>query len=398
MPGEERAIDAGMTFASLQKYTKKSTFLQRLAPSPQKILFVKLCCIGDIVFTTPALRALRSAFPSAHLTFLAASWVKEIVRQLPSVDEIMLFDAPLWDGRIVKKTIATMGLVSRLRAARFDLLIVGHRNRFFPLLGYLAGIRTRIGFERGGGRLLTHAVSFRSEVYEARRYLDLLAPLGISWEDETPRLEISDDARRESVARLSAEGVEPGAMLVAVHAGGGENPGTRMTIKRWDLRRYVEVCTTLLEETPASILLIGGQGDKELNDEIVRSLPQQARRVRNLAGRVPLGSIPGLLGTCRLVVGGDTGPVHLAAAVGTPTLYLFGPSDPRLVAPHQPNVRWLWHRVACSPCYTPETVLQKKYFRGKEFICHTGTHECLEALTAREVAETIRSMLRGSAS
>ncbi len=362
--------------------------------TPRKILFVKLCCIGDIIFTTPALHALRGAFPSAHITYLAASWVQDILHQIDAVDEVMLFDAPLWEGRPLRKLAATVGLIRRLRAERFDLILIGHRSPLFPLIGLLASIPDRIGFGGRGNSLLTQAVTFRAEEYEARRYLDLLVPLGISGEDDRPRMTVPEALAGGVNAWLSEARVGADAMIVAIHAGGGENPGTTMTIKRWDRRRYGALCSRILSETSAILLLLGGAGDRALNEEIAGMVEDGGGRVRNAAGELPLRSLPALLRRCSLVIGGDTGPVHLAAAVGTPTLFLFGPSDPRLVSPPQRNVRYIWKQVSCSPCYTPETVIRRQHFEGRNFVCHTGTHECLETIEVKEVADLAMSMLR----
>jgi ADP-heptose:LPS heptosyltransferase len=181
---------------------------------------------------------------------------------------------------------------------------------------------------------------------------------------------------------------------IGVLAGGGDNPGTSMHIKRWDLQNYADLSKRLLDEFPVSLFLLGGVSERELNDDLIELIGVSPGRLTNLAGRVPLAMLPAFLQRMKCVIGGDSGPLHLAAAVGTPTVILFGPSDPRLVAPLQKNSVHVWKRVHCSPCYTPETVLQKKYLVGNKFVCWTGTRECLNSLTVEEVYDVMRKMLR----
>jgi ADP-heptose:LPS heptosyltransferase len=96
---------------------------------------------------------------------------------------------------------------------------------------------------------------------------------------------------------------------------------------------------------------------------------------------------------CILFIGGDSGPTHLIAATGAPTISLFGPTDPRLVAPRGKQQIYLWKQPPCAPCYTPETVIQRQYFKGKTFICHTGTLECMKLLTVDEVWDVAMKFL-----
>ena len=351
---------------------------------PSKILIVKLCCIGDVVFLSPMLRQVRRSYPGVQICYLASSWVGEIVRQIPSVDEVIPYDAPLQRGvPWWKKAVGTLRLVQRLRRERFDVAIIGHRNLFFAILCRLGGIRRRVGF--GKGVFLTDGVPFEAGKHEVDRYFDLLAPLGIPGGDAGTEIHPPEDEVENVRHALQRWNVDSGDILIGILAAGGENPGTRMPIKRWNPGFYASLCARLVSEFSARILLVGGPADREYNQKILDQVPGGEARITNIAGDLPLRALPALLQRLRLVIGGDSGPMHLAAAVRTPTLFLFGPSDPRLVAPRQPNSIFLWKSVYCSPCYTPETVMDRRNYRDGEFPCRTGTHECLESLSVGEV-------------
>ncbi len=359
---------------------------------PSNILVIKLCCVGDVVMLTPALRSLRRSFPSARISYLAASWVKDVVEQTGFVDEIIEFDAPYRRG-ILLRLRTTLRLLGDLRRRRFDAAVIAHRRRLFALIALLSGIGRRIGFGSKSGLLVNEAVPFDPASYEIDRYLALVRLLGA--EVQGSGTEMHPDAARISQAGslLQELGLDRGDPPVAFFPGGGENPGTSMTVKRWSPGHYARLAERVLAEYPGRILFLGGLSDEALIQGIIAEIHDGRERTTNLAGWVPFGLLPAFLRCCALVVGGDSGTLHLAAAVGVPTLFLFGPSDPRLVAPRMPNVRVLWKHPACSPCYTPETILEKSSFRGNTFICRTGTHECLEALTVDEVLEAVVGMM-----
>jgi len=191
---------------------------------------------------------------------------------------------------------------------------------------------------------------------------------------------------------MESLGVTAGGANVGVFPGGGVNPGQTMPIKRWPSVSYVSLIDKILRNSGSRIVLVGGRDDVGLNDAI-RSAAHDPGRVVNVAGRFSISEFTAL---CRLLdgfVGGDSGPTHIAAAVGTPTLSLFGPSDPRLVAPRGEKFTYVWNRVECSPCYTPISVMDGSRFRNGEFFCRTGTHECMKDLQVDRVYDSLRSVI-----
>ena len=359
---------------------------------PKNILLIKLCCLGDIIFLTPTIRALRSGYPAAKITLLASSWVEELIPCIPFVDDFIRFDAP-FSGSRLEKIGETLALLAKARRMKFELIVLGHRNKFFGILTRMMKPRMSVGFREAG--FLTESIIFDESAHEVDRYLKFLRILGLSANGiETELRPVDSDV--QFVYELHQEhGIFPKNLIFGIFPGGGENPGSSMTIKRWPPEQFVRLVDSLTERYSCAVVLAGSKGEHELNESI-RERIQNKERVFNYAGETNLRQFVALAKSFTVFVGGDSGPTHVAAAVGTPTVSIFGPSDPRLVAPRGQLHRYVWKQIECSPCYTPRTVVSKRYFRGNEFYCHTGTHACLKTLELEEVQKAIFDVIEGS--
>jgi ADP-heptose:LPS heptosyltransferase len=184
---------------------------------------------------------------------------------------------------------------------------------------------------------------------------------------------------------LHRHGVGPTDLLVGIAPGGGKNPGTTMLFKRWFPERYAAVADALAARHGARILLVGGPDEVELAETMRHSMQTEPILA---AGQTTLQQLAGLLQRCRVVLANDSGPLHLAAAAGAATVALFGPSDPRLVAPLGERHRALWHPPECAPCYEPTTVRQTKVWT-----CHRGDVLCLRQIEVEEVVAAVEEVL-----
>jgi lipopolysaccharide heptosyltransferase II len=360
-----------------------------MAYNYKNILVVKICCIGDVVFLTPAIQALHSAFPDARISFMASRWIKEVVERIPYVDEIVYFDAPLYRKKIAGAK-ETLQVISLLRKKKFDLAVFGHRTSVFPFVGMLAGIKERIGFT--GAKFLTGSTPFDPQQHETDRYLSIIR-LVADCDREIRTLLVAKEKDNISADAICKKiGFESNGKYIGVFPGGGENPGTSMHIKRWYVEDYAELCKQLFVKKGLVPLFLGNASDKLVVEKIQAILPKNIPAV-NAGGLTNLGGLCGLFKKCRVVIGGDTGPLHMAAALDVPTVTLFGPSDPRLVAPREAKHRYVWQSVYCSPCYTPVSVLDKKNRKGDEFICRTGTHECMKDMKVEIVLKAVMDVI-----
>ncbi|NTV53700.1 MAG: lipopolysaccharide heptosyltransferase II [Candidatus Firestonebacteria bacterium] len=354
----------------------------------QRILVIKLCCIGDVLFTTPLLRALHANFPRAHIDYMVSPWCRELVRANSNVQRILDFDAYApasgW-GKLVRGWRARQDI----RRGCYDVAIVLHRSGLATLLPFLAGVPIRIGWDwQGQGFSLTHPLKYRGEEHEVDRALDCLLPLGAGSEGDALEMAVPSDARQFAEAFLQAR-VAAGehGPLVAIFAGGGVNPGTVMNTKRWKPSGYLEVCRELTRAYRARLLFVGTKSDAEVGDLILTESELQATAIR-AEGKTDLLQLAALLEMCDLFIGGDSGPLHLAAAVETPTVSIYGPTDPKRLAPRGAWHRVVRHEVSCAPCYTPDTVHQEDVT-----VCRRGSPVCMLEVTPEAVLDAAEELL-----
>ncbi|MBI4370492.1 MAG: glycosyltransferase family 9 protein [Elusimicrobia bacterium] len=360
----------------------------------RKILIIKLCCLGDLMQMTPAIRALRGKFPEARIDFLCCSWAAELAQRLPGVDRIICWDEPYVCDSKIKVFHSAIELAVRFRREGYDWAVIGHRFAGFGILSWISGIPRRAGFSSGliPNFWLTHPVPYDESAPERRLYLRLAQALDAHSTGEELEIRV-DDADREALERLlDNEGVFWEQPPIAVVAAGGQNPGMSMVIKRWPVDQYVIFLKRLLRETNNQLVFVGSRVDEPVAERIIREVGQPAR-CWNFCGKTSLTQLAALLSRCRLVIGGDTGPLYLAAACGTPVLMIYGPTNPEFLAPAGRAHRILWNRVYCAPCCTPATIRQKNRFEGKEFVCWTKTHACLRELSVDEVFMNAKEMI-----
>ncbi len=350
----------------------------------ERILIFKLCCIGDIVMMTPSIRALRKTFPNAEITIVVNSWVKDITDYLGNVDRVVISDA-LYEKSTIGKINGAFGLIRELRKHSFDMVLLGHRNNVFGLITMLSGIKYRLGF--CGTKFLNFCEKFREDIHESRRYLSVLKSIGI---DETICIpELKRKFTREEI--LSKTGLDPQKKVIGIFPFGGINPGTDMNIKRWELEKCLELVKRFeIEHKDVSILLFEGSEksekitDKQFGDNV---------KVMKIG--------TDLISSCDVMLCNDTGAMHLAAGFGIPTLTIFGPTDPKLLAPlntHGKNIhRIISKKLECSPCYNTSNAIDRsngKYWQGNKFICHIRTHDCMKLITVDEVFYELSSMIK----
>jgi len=356
----------------------------------KRILIIKLISVGDVLFTTPAVRALRLGFPKAHLAYLVGSWSKGVIEDNPNLNEIIVYDAPRHSPDRWRAWLDSLSCLRELRRKRFDLAVIFHRTSFAGLLALLAGIPNRIGFDyHGQGRFLTRKVAYESGKHEVDRYLDVIRSLRLSPAGLWTEMQVGRKEQNYAFELLRACGLKPGEKLVTILLGGGKNPGTFMPTKRWPADRFARLIDEMVRRFQVKVLLVGGSGDEEVVKNVVSQMKSQAV---NLVGKTTFKQLAAVLQRCQLFIGGDSGPLHIAAAVGTPTLGIFGPSDPRLVAPRGEKHLAVWKRVSCSPCYWPDTVAA-----GHDFSrCSRNTLECMTAIHVEDVLAAVGLQLDGT--
>lgn len=321
----------------------------------RKILVREVNWVGDAVLTLPALDALDRRFPDAEIVVLGRSWVAGLFGGQRSVDRVVTYDSAGAHGGLAGR----WGLAQALRADGFDLAVLFPNSFDAALVPWLAGIPCRIGYRTDGRRvLLTHPVTRSArtgERHQVFRYLELARALGGEG-DALPRLAVSGDAVAAADDLLAQHGVEAGSRWIAV------NPGSVYgSAKRWPAERFAAVADAMAVRRGARVVLVGSGREADVLQAVARAMREPAVV---LGGRTDIGTLPGLLRRARMLLTNDTGAMHVAAAVGTPVLAIFGPTDVEATGPLGPWCRTVRERVPCSPCLLRECPIDHRCMLG----------------------------------
>jgi lipopolysaccharide heptosyltransferase I len=329
--------------------------MQQGLENARRILIVRLSALGDLVHVLPLLDALRRARPDAHIGWLVEQGNASLLAEHPQLDQVIAFPrrqlaSLLRRGRWIAAARLALAFLRELRAGRYELTIDAQCNLRSSLLARLSGARRRIGFAPPYTKEKAHWLSTdRVRVpiggqLKVERNLALLGPLGIDGGGARARLAIPESARARARAFRARE---RGSELIALH------PGVSGfgAIKQWAPERFAGVARRLAAERGTRCIVTWGPGERELAERVV----EQSQGSAGLAPETgSLLELAALYLACDAVIGGDTGPVHLAAALGVPVVGLYGPKDPAIYAPWDAvrarPATTVWKQVHCSPC------------------------------------------------
>ena len=322
--------------------------------------------VGDMVLLTPALRALKHAYPESNLALLLRPLVTDLMEKHPYVDTCIV------DTKTGSRLKSLTSLVGRIRTDAYDVAVVLHPTSFRnALIPFLARVPIRVGTNIAGrGVLLTTSIKDDTDVHEVHRYLRVLRLLNI--EDAPDTLEFwHTDADRQTIRnRLHGAGISSTDRLVAI------NLGTTWRTKQWDIANFAKVIDQIVGRIPNTrVVLTGSPAERELAAGLSTSLS-----VMNLVGETSILELGALLERCEICLTCDSGPMHIAAAVGTPTVALFGPTNPVRHKPYSVGHTVIEKPVGCRPCYK-----RTCYRRDAPHLCMTkiDTTEVVKALETK---------------
>jgi heptosyltransferase-2 len=302
--------------------------------------------IGDAVMTLPAVAAIRKTFPEAKITILVKPWVADIFRLCPDIDEIMLFQSPgPHEGMAGKWRIA-----GDIRKKRFDAAILLQNAIEAAIITFLAGIPVRAGYNSDGrGLLLTHSVPLTKairEVHQTDYYLEMVKALGCQPASREALLTLGKDDERLAGELLAEYGLQDSRLLVGLAPGATYGPA-----KKWFPERFSLVADRLVDGFSAQIVLFGSSDD---NDTAAKVQARAKYPMFDLTGKTGLKEAMSLMSRCRLFISNDSGLMHVAAALGVPTIAIFGSTNPATTSPPGRNNVIIHKDVACSPCLKPD--------------------------------------------
>lgn len=332
-----------------------------------RILLIKPSSLGDIVHTLPVVSAIKARWPGVHLTWVVKHQWAELVRRVDGVDRVW----PVDEGVVnwLKQGWA-------LRAERFDLAVDLQGLFRSGAVAWMSGVPRRIGFangREGSPWFYTTRVPIPSqEMHAVDRYLLVAGAMGARLQGSPQfRFNVLDEDRAIVRNILSEKGISVDQPWIAI------NVSARWPTKRWPLSSFAAVLDRLHAEGCGPVVVIGSAEDR-CDVEALRAVTTTP--FIDLAGAVPLGCLPALLSKAAAMITNDSGPMHIAAAVGVPVVALFGPTSEVRTGPYGAGHRVLTSAVPCRPCFSR--------------VCqHTPELECLRSLTPDDVAEAVRHLL-----
>ena len=337
----------------------------------RRLLCVRLDSLGDVLMTTPALRAFRESLPGCRITLLTSPAGAAAARYVPEVDDVMVFSAP-WMKAMPTEPRVDLHLMETLREKQFDAAAIFTVYSQNPLaatyLCYLAGIPRRLAYCRENPyHLLTDGVPDPEPQqlvrHEVQRQLALAAAVGCTTRDERLSFRVPEHSRK-AIGRFRLRGP-----YVVVH------PGASAPSRRYPAEGFARAMDLLAAGSGCDIVFTGDAGERALVDGIRRAM---AAPSGSCAGRLDLGELGALIEGAALLVSNNTGPVHVAAALGTPVVDLYALTNPQHT-PWQVASRVLYHDVPCRNCY--------------KSICPEGHNDCLRKVEPGRIAAAAQALL-----
>lgn len=333
---------------------------------PKRILVVKLDHLGDVLLATPVFSNLRQAYPDAELHALTGTWSRVVLERHPDVNKVLEYNSPVFcrTGRSTSLR-ETFRRYKQLRHQKYDMLVAlrsDWRAICFALLRVTPKrldratlqVANKLGFPQFTG------------IHETTRNLDVLQKAGVPTPIQTTIFSVAAEDEKWASDFLEALQIDKERPLIAIH------PGSPIPIKRWMPERYAELADWLIARKRAQILFVGVEDEIPIITDIQGLMRAETN---NVAGKTSLTQLASILQTCSVFIGNDSGPMHLAAAVGIPTIGLYGPGDPTRFGPVGTMCQTIRRKTDCPPC--PETT------------CRFGADGCMSAIRVTDVIQTL---------
>lgn len=355
----------------------------RLPKEINKILLIQLGDIGDVVWTTPSIWAVKNSFPGSKVSVLVKEGFGGLLEADPSIEQV--FEVKHYSGSLLKQVVSQLSFLKNIRAQHFDLVVdlrLGDRGAFMT---FATGAPHRITMHHPEGvpfwrnYLFTHGVVPDNPIHKrgaTDQSLRILRKLGIDSDDIVPKLWIADSVKRRVEEILAREKVDRLKPWITV------NPFSRWPYKEWGNHKWVEILNWLCKEFSIQIIFVGSTEERPKAEEIIRQV--KSRRVFNFAGLTTLSELAGLLSLSRLHIGVDSAAPHIAAATGTPTITIYGPSSWQDWAPLGKHHYVISPAMDCAPCRQ----------KGCD---NSGRSRCLEELDTDQLKNVIREAITTTA-
>ncbi len=340
--------------------------MQKSKASRKKILIINVNWLGDVIFSTPFIRAVREAYQDSYIAVMIVPRCREVLETNSRINDLILFDE---DG-CEKGLIGKIRFAGRLKKEKFDMAFILHRSFTRALLTHLAGIKERIGYDtKGRGIFLTKKLKYPDkETHRVEHFLKLAEAAGADISKKNYEFFITDADRKKAGSLLESLGVNANDRFAVLNPGGNWNP------KRWPTENFSNLGDMLADKCGVKIVISGGEKDRKLAEEILGRMKHKAVSV---CGKTKIRELAAIFEKAKLVVSSDSGPMHMAASVGTNTAAIFGPTDPEITGPYGArNYIIIRKDIGCKvPCY--------------DITCRDN--RCMKAVLAEDVMKAIET-------
>ena len=344
---------------------------RKLDPEPRRILVKEVNWLGDLVMSLPALRAVRNAWPAAHLAVLVKKELASFFDGIAWIDEVIPYSV----GRGVSGFVDRRRIIAEIRSRQFDLGVLFPNSFESALWITMAGVSRRAGFVADArGAMLTHKATPPPNAmnsHQSQYWLSMVRlTIGAASRADDSALDVHEPHREKMAHWLSANRKRGNSKLIAIAPAAAYGPA-----KEWPAARYGALIDLLAESKHAEVVLVGAPSERAKCEEVAA-----ASRVGAIiaAGRTTIGELIALLSLCDGFIGNDSGCAHLAGALGIPTIAIFGSTDPGRTSPVGNRARVIYHKLECSPCLART--------------CRFGHYRCLTQIEPEELADAMRAL------
>ena len=352
--GIKFSILSGFTFHLRgKKFPKEST---------RNIIVIALKRAGDTILSIPAYRAIKESLPQSQVTVFADSYVKDILERIDSIDNLVTYEKDFSWRKKAK-------IVKKLSQSRFDLAVDLTCDYTFEgaLWAYLSKASYRVGYNTYGRGFLFNkpAKHERGNLHVMDEILSIVRSIGLNTQNKSLRIRASNEAKKRITQFLREGNVRDEDLFIGIH------PGGYYPTQRWPKERFTEVADKMTEKYKARVVLIGGSGEEELINQIKQKMTSNPLIFLNQLAR----NLLGLIQACHLLVCNNSGPLHMATALGTPTVSTMGPTIAERWWPYGEGHVVIQKDLPCISC--------------NEGYCRIKTHDCMELISVEEMLEAI---------
>lgn len=348
---------------TLDVMADKTMAVYRQAVEQERILVIKIGAVGDVVLVTPSLRSIREKFPRAHIAVLVGLESRQILQNCPYIDELIIYNKPF----LKKSVFSFLRLAGEIRKLGFDMVIDFQNNKMSHVLSFLSASPKRFGYKNKKlSFLLNYAIKNKKEnLPPVEHQFKVLNILGIELKDSRPEVWPSESDFKAVDDFLSRQCLA-GRRLIGVNIGGSK----RWQTKRWPYDKLTQLCDQLAMND-FRVVLTGSKNDIDLAG--IAAAAAKSKPI-NAAGHTSLNELAALIKRCFVFISTDSAPMHMASAVKTPVVAIFGPTDPGRHRPTAENITIITKKLKCSPCYKTKC----------------GSIKCIRQIDTKEIVEAVK--------